>query len=233
MELTKIETAQIKNQVYEKCKSMIIEGNWLPGNRLPSESQLCNQLGVSRVSVRSALQSLAAQGYIVVKRGEGSFVKEFNVTETLDVLQPIIALSNKDILQVLEFRCIIEPSIMHLVVERASLQDIQFLEENFKKLEKSTHDIEQHARIDEQFHMKLIDIVANPILSKVFRVLIEIFNSTWHEVCGILGTESGLNYHKKLIQVIQQRDAQKAQKIMKEHVTNTHNRIVAHYKSKT
>ena len=231
--LGKIETAQIKNQVYEKCKSMIVQGTWEPGDKLPSESQLCEQLGVSRVSVRSALQSLEAQGYIEIRRGEGSFVKHFNLSDQLDLLMPIFALDRKDILDVLKYRMVTEPSLMPYVIDNATEKDILSLEETLKKMENSRDNMRKHAQLDEQFHIKLTEIVNNNVLSKIYGVLFEIFNSAWNEICTILGPDSGLIYHEKLLTAIKSGNKEEAEKIMREHVSTTYQQIEEYYNNQT
>ena len=227
--LGKIDTAQIKNQVYERCKAMIIQGSWGPGDKLPSESQLCEQLGVSRVSVRSALQSLEAQGFIEIKRGEGSFVRRFNLSDQLDLLVPVFALDKKDILDVLKYRMITEPTLMPYVIENATENDIASLEATLAKMEASTDNMRKHAQLDEQFHIKLTEIVQNNVITKVYSVLFGIFSSAWNEVCTILGPESGIAYHSQLIAAIKERNKKKAEKIMRDHVRWTYEHIKEHY----
>ncbi len=231
--LGKIETAQIKNQVYEKIKSMIVQGTWEPGDKLPSESQLCDQLGVSRVSVRSALQSLEAQGYIEIRRGEGSFVKHFSLSDQLDLLVPIFALDKKDILDVLRYRMLTEPSLMPYVIENATAEDITGLEETFRKMEDSRDNMRKHAQLDEQFHYKLTEIVNNNVLSKIYRALFEIFNSAWNEICTILGPDAGIEYHAKLLEAIKNRDKETAEAVMREHVVTTYQKIETHYNTQS
>ncbi len=229
MELKKIDTNQIKNQVYETCRTMIVSGSWKPGTKIPSENQLCEELGVSRVSVRAALQSLAAQGFIMIKRGEGSYVKKFSISESLDILQPIIALDRKDVMEVLEFRLMTEPYIMPLIIERVTPEDIHVLQLNLKNMKKSQHDLNSYTKLDEQFHLKLMEIVSNSVFTKVYTVLLEIFNSAWQKICKILGTESGVTYHTYLLAAIQNKNPDLATQIMKEHIEDTRNRVAEYY----
>ncbi len=225
MNLGKIDTSLIKEQVYEKCRDMIFSGSWKPGDKIPSENQLCEFLGVSRVSVRSALQSLEAQGYIEIRRGEGSFVKPFSISSSLELLYPIMALGEKDIVDVLQFRLILEPHFMPYVVQEASKEDIAFLEDILDEMDKRKDDTPLYARLDEQFHLKLVDIISNTVLSKVYTTLLKVFNSTWQEVCETLGPEAGLYYHGCIIEAIKKRDIQEASRVMEEHVLDTYNRV--------
>ena len=231
--MNRIDTSQIKNRVYEQCRGMIIEGHWLPGEKLPSESQLCEKLGVSRVSIRSALQSLEAQGLIETRRGEGSFVNHFNLSNQLDLLIPILSLDRTDVMDVLEYRIIMEPSIIRYVMERITPDDIKDLEQIYKEMEGSVGNIRKFASLDEKFHLKLIDVVSNKVIEKVYRILFEIFNSTWLEICEVLGVEDGLYYHFELIKAIKHNETSLATNLMFEHVERTHSRMSEYYAEKT
>ncbi len=229
--LGKIETSQIKNQVYEQCRSMIILGKWAPGDRLPSESQLCEQMGVSRVSVRAALQSLAAQGFIEIKRGEGSFVKSYDLSAQLNLLMPFVVLDNCDVMDVLEYRLIIEPNIMPLVVEKAKEDDIKKLEELYNDMIEHTNDIRIFSSIDEKFHLHMIEILSNNIICNMYKMLFEIFHTTWFELTKILGSKDGIKYHKDIINAIKERNAVRAKDLMHEHVERTIERMREFYNS--
>ena len=65
---------RVEDIVYEKLLTNIRENVWKSGEKIPSENDLCTLLGVSRVSVRSAIQRLKALGLLEVKHGKGSFV---------------------------------------------------------------------------------------------------------------------------------------------------------------
>jgi GntR family transcriptional regulator len=69
-----VHTKTVSNQVDEILLERIREGTYLPGNRMPSESELSDELGVSRATVRTALAKLAANGLILRKQGDGTYV---------------------------------------------------------------------------------------------------------------------------------------------------------------
>ena len=72
--LKRIKTESLRSQVYMQLKSQLMEGVWKVGERLPSENELCNILGVSRVTVRAAIQQLEILGLVETKHGGGNFV---------------------------------------------------------------------------------------------------------------------------------------------------------------
>lgn len=67
-------------QIREQLRQQIINGDLKPGDRLPSESQICAECGVSRMTARQALTQLASEGLVVRKRGRGTFVASPKVT---------------------------------------------------------------------------------------------------------------------------------------------------------
>lgn len=69
-----IQTRSVSNQVDEILLERIRDGSYSPGSRIPSESELSDELGVSRATVRTALAKLAANGMILRKQGNGTFV---------------------------------------------------------------------------------------------------------------------------------------------------------------
>lgn len=208
-----------------------MEGTWKAGEKLPSEHKLCDQLGVSRVSVRSALQSLEAQGFIETRRGEGSFVKPFSLTDQWERFMPLLALDGADVMAVLEFRLIIEPGIIAPVMEKINREDLDGLEALYRRMEESSGNIGEFARLDERFHLRLIEIMGNPIMERVYRVLLEVLNSAWQEICEVLGTRDGLTYHRAIIDAFRDKDQEKGRKLMAEHVERTISRMGRYYES--
>ena len=81
--------------------------------------------GVSRVSVRTALKSLIAQGFLVSRQGDGTFVVDVSVDMNMDILVPIIGLDKRNILEVLEYRKILEVGIVPLIFENLTEDDSQ------------------------------------------------------------------------------------------------------------
>lgn len=73
-------------QVEESLLNSITEGALSPGSRLPSEDQLAERYRVSRTTIRTAIQSLAARGLIEIRRGKGTFATQPRITQELTEL---------------------------------------------------------------------------------------------------------------------------------------------------
>lgn len=70
-------------QLIEILKSMVAEKNWIPGDQIPGEEELCQNYQISRTVVRQALQELEREGMIVRRKGKGTFIAEPKIIEGL------------------------------------------------------------------------------------------------------------------------------------------------------
>ncbi len=83
MNLKAVKKVNIGDQVYDQIKDQIISGSWASGEKIPSENQLMDIFGVSRGTVRQAIQKLSAVGLLETRRGEGSYVRQLGLTNYL------------------------------------------------------------------------------------------------------------------------------------------------------
>lgn len=89
-------TSSRSNQIYEYIVGMLKNGNLKPGDKLPTENDLSFKFGASRVSTRNALDKLVGMGVIYKKQGSGSYVSEINTTDTLNMLNPVLRMSDSE-----------------------------------------------------------------------------------------------------------------------------------------
>ena len=87
--------APLYQQIFEEIKSAIEEGVYAPKERIPSEPELAAQYGVSRITVRRAVEDLCAEGYLVKQQGRGTFVSTPHINRRL--LQYTVARSFTDV----------------------------------------------------------------------------------------------------------------------------------------
>ena len=69
--VSKIKKVSAADQVYTQLKTFILEGHWVPGEKIATETELAKSLGVNRLTVRVALQRLAALGLMDIRVGDG------------------------------------------------------------------------------------------------------------------------------------------------------------------
>ena len=222
--LKKIKTESLRSQVYMQLKSQLMAGVWKAGEKLPSESELCDTFGVSRVTVRAAIQQLEILGLIETQHGGGNFVRDFSTINALDTLHPLIQISeNQDIITVLEYRKIIEKGTIGLAVPKITENDLAYLEETYSTMVAlaNTGDCVKQAAADHLFHYHLAEIAQNPIIVKVYELINVILSSAMVDIVGLLGTEMGLRYHRKLIDALKTGDKARCEALMDDHIEET------------
>ncbi len=219
--MRRLKRDSISEQVFQQLKEKIIKGDWEPGSKIPSENQLCEILGVSRVSIREAIHKLVALGILEVRHGEGTFVRDSLAESYFNEMLPFFLLDRPDIIKILEYRKIVEVGTIGIALQKATQDDIKRLEEIYHDMEKNKDDLEKFAQLDLKFHMALAHMADNPILNKVNYIINDILEETMKKIVERLGNTDGLYYHIRIIEAIKAEDVTKAQQLMAEHLDRT------------
>lgn len=223
MPLNPIKRESISEQVFEQMKLQILDRKWVPGEKLPSETELGSIFCVSRVTIRQALQKLAVLGLIETRLGEGSFVREMDMgTQVKTALIPSAYLQHHSTEEVLDFRCAIEVETAGLAARRATPEHIAQL----KRLMASQLDTEKRtpksfADDDIAFHMTIAKSTGNSLIIATYELLNDILSSAMMHTVRSLGMEIGIPYHRKLVEAIEAHDEHTAIVTMKEHMNTT------------
>lgn len=220
--LKKIRSESLRSQVYKQLKENLLAGVWKVGEKLPSENELCNTLGVSRVTVRAAIQQLEILGLVETRQGNGTTVTDFSGVSSINTFHPVIQINdNQDILHILEYRKMVETGTIVLAVDRIKDKDFDFLEEKLKVMEESVDNFEKHARADHQFHYRIAQCTQNPIIIKVYSLINEMLSTAMVDVVAMIGCEIGLKYHRQLIDALRKKDKELCRKTMESHLQET------------
>ncbi len=221
MAIRKIRKNDVSTQVYDQMREMILRNVWKPGDRLPSENELAESFGVSRVTIRQALLKMNTFGLIRTRQGEGSFVQEMGVGIKLNELVPSIYLSENAVRDVWEFRMMTEVETVALATKRATAEDIRELWESYERLKDQRDDLEDYINNDFRFHRMLTTIVGNQLVTQLHYLLRDILKETMRKITLKIGRDNGIEYHRRIIEAIEARDAEKARKLMNDHLAES------------
>ncbi|GHV39388.1 GntR family transcriptional regulator [Spirochaetia bacterium] len=220
--IKKIKAESLRTQVYAKLKEQLIAGVWKDGEKLPSEYKLCEMFGVSRVTIRAAIQQLGILGLVETKQGGGTSVKIASYAEQFNTLHPVMPVQkNQDLITILEYRKIVEKGTIALAQEKSTPEDILELENIYQKMQNSVGNLNDFSEADILFHYKLGEISRNPIIIKVYRLIWEMLSVAMEDITHIQGIEFGLKYHRLLIDAIKNRDKARCEELMEEHIEKT------------
>jgi len=222
MSIKPIKKVNVGEQVFQQLKGLIIENEWMPGDKIPSENELAEMLNVSRITVRQALQKLNTLGLLETRLGEGSFVKVPDVGESMNALIPTMYLGNNADLQVFEFREIIETECARLAAARAAKEDVMDLETILATMVrcKENLDLKGFGRADLDFHFKIAQITKNDLIIKTNSILRDVLEHSMEEVIDKMGCEDGIFYHDQILKAIDSHDEETAMKVMRKHIRN-------------
>ncbi|MBA7509658.1 putative L-lactate dehydrogenase operon regulatory protein [subsurface metagenome] len=216
--INKIPKLKVSEEVLRQMKDLIISGEWPLGRKIPGEMELVSLFGVSRISIRQAIHQLVGMGILVVKSSEGTFVNENIPVQYFNIFLPYLMIEKPNIIEVFEYRCIIEGKAAALATERATAEDIKLLETTYKNLEKCKDDYDEFVKYDVLFHNIIASATKNSVIIKIMSILYDLIQSTMREATELLGVEKGLRYHLKILEAIKKRDKALAEDIMGKHV---------------
>ena len=152
--------------VQEEVKAYIIRYNLKPGDALPPETVLAQQLNVSRNSVREAIKALEALGILEARAGSGLFVRDFSFDPIVNNLAYAMLFDLKQLTDILEVRFHIEYGMSQKVVEMITPDQLERLRDVLNQMRKSAERGTYSDEADRAFHRHLYDNVNNEFVGK-------------------------------------------------------------------
>lgn len=214
----KIRTVNVTDQIVEYLKANIESGAWKVGEKIPSENQMVSELGVSRSSIRTALQHLMGIGVLKSYQGKGTFLINDQVENWDEAEYKITSEDCMDIYKVLEFRKLLEPGACVLAMEHCDEKIIVCLETYLEQMNQHQGDRAKFVRADLKFHEVISRASGNPLLEKSLHKVFLESRKNHEQMNELFGYESGLRYHTKLLEAFRDRDAKRAYEIMEQHL---------------
>ena len=218
MGIVKIKKANIGDQVFTQLKDQIINGEWRPGDRIPSEAQLMELLGVSRGTVRQAVQKLAGEGLIVTRHGEGSFVQGTGLNNYFQTVAPIFSISEGEMEKIFEFRQMFESGAAEVAATKATEEQIRRMEQNYERMQREVHTLSNYVHTDLGFHMLVCECTQNPLAVQILRSYEELLEPSILHMTEVIGVGNGLKYHQLLLEAIRSHDPVQARAAVHRHL---------------
>jgi len=214
----------------EQLLEQIIEGHYGAGTALPSELDLAQRAGVSRLTVREAIKTLRASNIVSIHRGRGTYV---NPPDQWTALEPVLrAARSADTTReaagipyrLLEARRIIEVSVAELAAARRTDDDLAAMDTALTEMVDSARsgDVDAFVTADIAFHRAVLDAARNPFIAAMFdplgRLLVEARRQTSsHEKIR----EHAIEHHRNVLNAIRSGDAERARWAMYGHLRQT------------
>ena len=163
-QIEKIPRENITDQLFEILKKKIISKEWPAGTKIPSETELAEQFGVSRMSIRVALQKLNTLGLLEICVGEGTFVKELSFENIFSEISDLIG--RDELLEYLaEYRKTIELDCIRLAIRRGGESELRALGDIVREMEQAAlaGDFQKYVQADYRFHYHICKMTHNKL----------------------------------------------------------------------
>ena len=198
----------------------IQNGRFQPGQRIPSEKILTQEFGVSRTTLREAFQKLELLGKISIRQGDGTYLSETSFKPLYAEIQTAFLIGNTDLTQYLEAREHLELTVARLAIIRATKEDLVLMENILKAQNDNLKNPVSFAELDFEFHLTLMRSAKNSILLQFWMSIVPLIKEQQQRVAPLPGMrERALRTHTQLLSAIKQKDASKAQKVIREHLS--------------
>lgn len=229
MKLKTLARSSLVDEVVEQIRGIIERGSMAAGARLPSESVLAAQLGVSRTVLREAVGRLETIGVVRVERGRGMFVGDRSALNgCVQMVRSALAISPRELLTFLEFRWAIEVHAARRAAEKATPEQVAELEALAVGIDHGDHDDMEAMRRDLAFHLRLVELTGNELMRTVMEIIQQF------ALAGMVQTtpsprdrEESHARHLSIVRAIATRDPRLAEQAMHEHMERTRERLQA------
>ncbi|MBU2881040.1 FadR family transcriptional regulator [Psychrosphaera sp. B3R10] len=230
MELETIKIQRLYVKVAEQISRLVQEGELKPGDRLPSERELAEKIGVSRPTIREAMIALEIAGIIEIRTGSGIYVVE---------QKPELALSDEGVgpFEVLDTRYIIEAEACALAAARITEEQLEELNQTIKEMEEEEKRPDASEKADMKFHMLIAEASQNSAISAIVKWLWELRNQSALSKAFMArlreeGIHPSINEHKRIVDALAKRNPEKARNAMKAHIEGASDAAATYFSSK-
>lgn len=236
MPLQAVEPQRLYRQIAEQLRSLIVQGEFALGQRMPAERDLATELGVSRPSVREALIALEVEGMIEVRTGSGIYVRSNTPKATSPEAED--APTSWGPLEVMSARLVVESEVAALAATHAQKADIQAMRDGLAQMREAAARQQVPRHGDEAFHAAIAQACGNGVLldtvqrywqardGQLFERLGDYFESpsSW---------QAAIAEHEQVLSAIEARDPVAARKAMNKHLKQAHKRYSANWPAST
>ena len=217
--------SKVRDQATEQIKQYIIERKLAPGDRLPTETQLAETLGISRLSLREATKALEFLGIVESKTGVGLTVGRIDMKRVTEHLGFHAGLLDVDPQQLIDSRVILETGVLPCVMRR--MQKDPAIEARLREIVRqfeSARDLKTFIKLDIQFHRSLLEASGlQPLVA--FGDLLHVFFQRFRESVKQAGWTRGVESHRRLVDFLAKGKLDAATAELRKHIESHKERI--------
>jgi GntR family transcriptional repressor for pyruvate dehydrogenase complex len=226
MPFQRIEAEKLSHSVVRQIEQLILRGILRPGERLPSERELSERLGVSRPSLREAIAELQDRGLLATRAGAGIYVADVLGSAFSPALIRLFAAHEEAVFDYIAFRRDLESIAAERAAVHGSDTDLKVIDTIFRKMEAahSKRNPADEAELDTEFHLAIIEASHNVIMLHTMRSMFDLLREGVFFNRQIMFKNRTirdllLEHHRAINAALQERDAAAAKAAVVEHLT--------------
>jgi GntR family transcriptional regulator, transcriptional repressor for pyruvate dehydrogenase complex len=225
MPFLKVTPEKLSQSVVRQIEQLILRGILQPGERLPSERDMAEKLGVSRPSLRDAISDLADRGLLISRAGSGVFVAEVLGSAFSPALIQLFATHEEAVFDYIAFRRDMEGLAAERAARLGSETDLRVIATIFAKMELAhqKRDPTDEAQLDAEFHMAIIEASHNVIMLHMLRSMFDllrqgVFYNRQVMFKNRMTRDQLLDQHRAMNTAVQARDPAAARAAVEAHL---------------
>lgn len=215
----------VVNQVVKQITDSIIAGDLKPGDKLPTEPELCENFGIGRNSVREAIKILEAYGVVYIKRAEGTFVNDSYNHKMLDPMLYGILLDKNLRINIIQVRKVLDTGMLYQIISMITDEKMDKIQQEFESLKTVVLGegvaAKQVLQADVDFHRALVESTGNPILCNMHEYVDRITTPSREKTVELVleknQTEKFILLHQKIINLLLEKNYQNIESVLAEH----------------
>ena len=203
-ELVTLQPERLTDTIYALLRDRILNGRYVPGERLPVD-QIAQQLGVSQTPVKGALGLLVSEGLVRTSPRRGTFVTEID---------------ERTVIESLAIRAALEQVAADTLLDHVTTADVAQLSDLVQRIQSAT-EVDEHFRLNSQFHEVLVNLSGNQRLAEIYRQLkahiqMALIHSRSENWVGRMASET--DEHLAILRAIEANDREALKAAIDEHL---------------
>ena len=227
-----ISRRKLSHQVFDRLMARVVEGEWQPGQALPSERELMAFYGVGRPAVREALQTLQQHGIVSIQHGERARLAVPSANQLIEQIgggaRHLLRNQPGTLAHLGQARSLVECGLARIAAQRAGAGDITRLRQLVDEQARVRDDRDRFLACDLAFHRELARVAGNPILTAVVEATFQWATGHHRPLVQAPGAEAlTLDEHGRIVDAVAAGDPQRAEQAMADHLARVDQRYRA------
>ena len=216
--LSKAKPVDKVEQALAALHEYIVDGELGPGTLLPSESEMVEQIGVSKFVMREALRVAQSQGLVEISQGRRTRVADISIKPAAGLINLALKRSNNLLLELTEARRSLEISMVQLAATRRTDTQVEALEETVAMMESHQDDLLLCVEKDIEFHEIMAQATGNRVFEMIHESIAELLSESRRETMLRSGIDTPVAEHRRILEAIRDKDPEGAVAAMSAHL---------------